>query len=273
MRHQTFLIMIFILCIVPSTYAQDTYNYRPFIEEGKVWKVGIYYGSAANDNPPHTTETYYFDGDTIINNTVCKKWKCLSEGQYGTGDNLVACIYEVERRVWYFAPTSSVPMLLYDFSVLKGEKIDVSSPIVEQTTCLITDVVETTRNGHELTCVCFADEIDVQYPNEVTQSNSFWMEGIGTTCSPVMNARLNIPGRYSILLECHINQQILYSRRDNPADYLNDIDAFQISDAIMSLPFVSINQPSTVFDLSGRPLSTPPAKGIYIRDGKKVVVR
>ena len=27
------------------------------------------------------------------------------------------------------------------------------------------------------------------------------------------------------------------------------------------------------FDLSGRHLSTPPAKGVYIKDGKKIVVR
>ena len=194
-----------------------------------MWKVGLYYGSAANDDPPHTTETYYFDGDTLINNQLCKKWRCMSEGRDGSGDKLVACLFEEERKVWFFAPSTITPQLLYDFSVQKGATVTICSPYVEQTKCVITEIMETTRNGHELRCVCFADEIDVEYPDEVTWSNSFWMEGIGTTCSPVMNARLNVPGTYSILLECQTDQQVLYARRDNPADYLNDIGAFQDS--------------------------------------------
>lgn len=43
-------------------------------------------------------------------------------------------------------------------------------------------------------------------------------------------------------------------------------------------PTVESNTPNTfgshgIFDLSGRRLSTPPVRGIYIRDGKKVIVK
>ena len=38
------------------------YAYRPFIEEGKVWKVG----DCCSGNPLQSVEYYYFDGDTII---------------------------------------------------------------------------------------------------------------------------------------------------------------------------------------------------------------
>ena len=43
--------------------------------------------------------------------------------------------------------------------------------------------------------------------------------------------------------------------------------------SVQNIPniFKSVN--GQWYDLSGRPLSTPPAKGIYIRDGKKVVVK
>ena len=48
---------------------QDTY--RPFVEDGKVWKVGTISG-----NPVQIVDYYYFDGDTIIDGRTCKQMMC-----------------------------------------------------------------------------------------------------------------------------------------------------------------------------------------------------
>ena len=45
--------------------------YRPFIEEGKVWKVGTISG-----NPVQVVDHYYFDGETIIDGKTCKQMMC-----------------------------------------------------------------------------------------------------------------------------------------------------------------------------------------------------
>ena len=50
--------------------AQD--DYRPFIEEGKVWKLG----GRDSGNPVQLVDYYYFDGDTIINGKTCKQMMC-----------------------------------------------------------------------------------------------------------------------------------------------------------------------------------------------------
>ena len=59
----------------------------------------------------------------------------------------------------------------------------------------------------------------------------------------------------------------------------NDFERYScvVSNVILDISTPSIVNRKSVngqwYDLSGRPLSTPPAKGIYIRDGKKVVVK
>ena len=68
MRHQAILLMIFILCIVPSTYAQDTYNYRPLATEGKVW-----YFKYDDSYRKNLYYSYVIKGDTVINEKVYKK--------------------------------------------------------------------------------------------------------------------------------------------------------------------------------------------------------
>lgn len=54
-----------------------------------------------------------------------------------------------------------------------------------------------------------------------------------------------------------------WHRCQNPEDFLSGIDA----------TIVTQSSKDKSFDLSGRPLATPPAKGIYIRDGKTVLVK
>lgn len=262
-------IALFCLMTLFSVWSFADGQSRPFIEDGKTWEVGVFYGGASANNPPHTTETYYFDGDTIINNRTAKKWRCQSVGEYGTGDKLVACLLEENGKVWYIHPNTTEPKLMYDFAAGKGDTVTVCSPVMQLTKCVITSLVQTTRNGHDLKCVCFADEIDLAYPE--SYSTNFWMEGIGSVSSPVMNARLNVPGIYSVLMECKVNDQVLYTRKDNPAGVLNDMNAFQTTTSISSPTSEATFRNKGIYSLSGQRLSAPPSKGLYIEDGRKKV--
>ena len=96
--------------------------YRPFIEEGKVWKVG--YGS---DNPIQFVEYYYFDSDTIIDGKVCKQMMCQRYVTPDYADYKVVMQYPLLRRsgVWYeedkkvyvYDDTNKQFILWYDFSL------------------------------------------------------------------------------------------------------------------------------------------------------------
>ena len=52
----------------------DDMAYRPFVEDGKVWKVGTIPSSP--ESPVQIVDYYYFDGDTIINGKTCKQMWC-----------------------------------------------------------------------------------------------------------------------------------------------------------------------------------------------------
>ena len=47
-------------------------EYKPFIEDGKVWKTGY----ILSGNPVKCVEYYYFDGDTIVDGKMCKQMWC-----------------------------------------------------------------------------------------------------------------------------------------------------------------------------------------------------
>ena len=91
--------------------------YRPFVEEGKVWKVGTISG-----NPVQVVDCYYFDGDTIIGGKTCKQMMCQ---RYVAPDysndkpslSKVGAWYEEDKKVYFCNATNNLFKLMYDFSV------------------------------------------------------------------------------------------------------------------------------------------------------------
>ena len=96
--------------------------YRPFIEEGKVWKVGTISG-----NPVQIVSYYYFDGDTIINSKTCKQMMCQRyvSPDYPEYENLaqmpslskVGAWYEEDKKVYFYDEQTQSMLIKYDFSL------------------------------------------------------------------------------------------------------------------------------------------------------------
>ena len=97
-------------------------KYRPFIEEGKVWKVGDDSG-----NPVQWVEHLFFDGDTIIDGKSCKQ---MMRQRYVNPDNpdyaiisqypslsYVGAWYEEDKKVYFCNATNNQFKLMYDFSL------------------------------------------------------------------------------------------------------------------------------------------------------------
>ncbi|MBR4729652.1 MAG: leucine-rich repeat domain-containing protein [Prevotella sp.] len=104
--------------------AQTPQNeYRPFIENNKVWKVG----SCISGNPVKLVEYYYFDGDTIIDGKTCKQMMSLRyvSPDYPEYDvvsqqpslNYVGAWYEEGKKVYFCHATDQQFKLMYDFSL------------------------------------------------------------------------------------------------------------------------------------------------------------
>ena len=95
--------------------------YRPFVEEGKVWKVGTISG-----NPVQVVDYYYFDGDTIINGKTCKQMMCQRyvspdySNEYWlpkTSLSKVGAWYEENKKVYVCREGTQGMQMLYDFSL------------------------------------------------------------------------------------------------------------------------------------------------------------
>ena len=111
--------------------AQD--DYRPFVEDGKVWKVGNC--QAILDNSVHVVDYYYFDGDTIIGGKTCKQMMCQRFVSPGFSDEYgywtpqpflrkVGAWYEEDQKVYFYDEMTQSMKIKYDFSLGDYETVD-----------------------------------------------------------------------------------------------------------------------------------------------------
>ena len=107
--------------------------YRPFIEEGKVWKVGSTAG--ISDGIAKMVDYYYFDGDTIINGNTCKQMMCQryvspNHPDYAAMSQIpslryVGAWYEESKKVYVYDTTNKQFRMMYDFSLEANETLQI----------------------------------------------------------------------------------------------------------------------------------------------------
>ncbi|MBR1665531.1 MAG: hypothetical protein IJ699_04825 [Bacteroidaceae bacterium] len=211
----------FTILLAAGGWAQTNDNYRPFIEEGKVWECVCY---IPFDDKPTWFRSYYFEGDTIIEGKNCKK---VMERSSSVRDTIVsvkyiAALYEENKRIWKFAPDTSTPSLFYDFSVQAGDSMYIAG-----IPCYTTMIQELDRRGTFMRCYCFRDNWDdsLEASGELQYgSANFWIEGVGTTLRPLQNSIHNngITGNW-FLQRCSVGDEVIYEASLNPMMILSDI--------------------------------------------------
>jgi Leucine-rich repeat (LRR) protein len=190
--------------------------YRPFIEDGKVWKVGIWSG-----NPVQMVEYFYFDGDTIVDGKACKWMWCqqyANEGSwcyntlYRHEDPYkplfrIGAFYEEDKKV-YFQPWEDQLgglyandfWLLYDFSVMPGDTIF--------------DYVMTAKasGGMPEFKGTYYDLTPYTEPKEYEEPlwNNRWLEGVGRADVPYYNLYNGETGHYTFLMSCTVGDEVIY---------------------------------------------------------------
>ena len=192
-----------------SETAQD--EYRPFVEDGKVWKVGALY----TGNSAQLVDYFYFDGDTIIDGKTCKQM--MRQGfvnpDYAESHNIsqdpsssyVGAWYEEDKKVYEYDTTNKQFKLMYDFSLEdNGTFQENDLPYVyvvgprktggiKGFKGVYRDVLEWRTNGKSYKCAP-------------------WMEGVGIVYGApilnVFNVELEDPGWY--LMECYVDDEVIY---------------------------------------------------------------
>jgi len=104
-------------------------DYRPMIEDGKVWKFGAIFSG----NPVQIVDYYYFDGDTIINGKTCKQMMCQqyvspeypNYYDFSNPNSLrkVGAWYEENQKVYFCYEGTQSMRMMYDFSLGANETL------------------------------------------------------------------------------------------------------------------------------------------------------
>jgi hypothetical protein len=178
-------------------------DYRPFVEDGKVWKVG--YGS---DNPVQRVEYYYFDGDTIIGGKVCKQ---MMRQRYVTPDyadydvikqlpllSPVSVWYEADMKVYAYDSASQQFQLMYDFSANDDDTLTINNQLY--------------AIGPRLTGGLKGFKgVYREVGNHMSWWNGTWLEGVGSIEGPIFNVYYGKEYHGgAFLMSCTVGDEVIY---------------------------------------------------------------
>lgn len=184
-------------------------DYRPFVEDGKVWNVGWLQDA---DQQPRRWESYTLDRDTIIQGQTYKAMLCLphESGEAKSQPAYAGAFREEGRRVYYVAPAQQHPLLLYDFSAATGDSIIIDNPFTgQQDSCVVGGIYSNYIEGFKGRCMTL-------YPRRPMDSwKDTWMEGVGNRSLPMHN----FFGRHGasdgrVLMSCTVGDEVLYRNPD-----------------------------------------------------------
>ena len=181
-------------------------DYRPFVEDDKVWKVGALYSG----NPVQWVEYLYFEGDTIIDGKACKQ---MMRQRYVSPDfpeydaisqhpslKYVGAWYEEDKKVYKYNTTLNQFTMMYDFSLEEGgifQKDGLSYVIGPRQTGGINgfkgvyrDVMMCGEGGN--TC------------------NTTWLESVGNIDGPIYSVYLGKEDHALFLMACAVGDELIY---------------------------------------------------------------
>ena len=184
-------------------------DYRPMIEEGKVWKVGNTTG--ISDGIVKWVKYYYFDGDTIIDGKTCKKMMCQ---QFVSPDHpdyasivqfssyplrYVGAWYEENKKVYVYNEINQLGMM-YDFSLEANETL-----LFDNYPYVIGPKQTGGLNGFK------GIYRDVMWRgNEDPYYCTTWPEGVGGIDGPTVNIYNGEEGHALFLMSCTVGDEVIY---------------------------------------------------------------
>ena len=180
--------------------------YLPFVEDGKVWKVGV----VNTGNPVQVVEYYYFDGDTIIDGKTCKQMMCQRyvNPEYAVNHNIsqdnslsyVGAWYEENQKVYEYDTTNKLFKLMYDFS-LDNDGIYQINGLSYALGPKQTGGIKGFKGIYREVRMCAEEGFINSVP---------WLEGVGGTDGPTINVYAGYVEPLWVLMSCTVGDEVIY---------------------------------------------------------------
>ena len=270
------LILISLVCVISTTAkAQEPSSQNKFFEDGKSWLWAHYHSTIYGEwlqyrkiDTTYTTETVV--GDTIVEGRHAKKLLIgdslgVSKEPYRykiyLEDNGI--IYEYRGHPENSDSLCFCPYM--DFNLPVGYSVFHKS-IFGDTYYLFTVINEETIN------VCGIERRKLTLGNK-SGALGYWVEGIGADTNYVYMTLVIPPsstmtGTYwSGIVKCFQKGECIFTADD----FLTSTDG--IKDVEVSEKNKALSEDATLYDLSGRKVTGTPRSGIYIKGGRKVLVK
>lgn len=241
--------------------------YHPFVEDNKVW---------AYDKNPKGAKDYrfYMRGDTIIGGRKCLKM--YSENEYNDGKvNYKGAYYEKNRQVFRYWPGEENALIQYDFSLGLGEtvlqaslgtKVD-SGGVQSFANIMVMDGGVPYRVLAIYEVVKWANREKIEVTDDTF--TGAWIEGVGPAFMldvGYLSGFGAIGGRWGNGIQyCSVNGNVFYRSPWYKGQTDIHQPVFETTERARDTDYT--------YDLSGRHLESAPASGLYIRNGKKYVVK
>ena len=192
-------------------------EYIPFVEEGKVWKVGV----GPQPSNIQRIEYYYFEGDTIFDGRVYKKWMRQTVDKKQRETSYIGAVYDERKQVYQFLPGMDNSYMLYDFASPVKTYADIYLPQQDLATqYYIVNKDTLNRNGYKLPYSL------VRLYTLTNGEEAMWIEGIGSLRQPNDNL-CSYNTQYYNLMSCTIDSDTLYS----DAKYIDAVSEYWDEDS------------------------------------------
>ena len=261
------LILLFVLfCTnLPFLVADD---YIPLVKEGAVW---VYDWRFQMGDPASNYMKYWFEGDTIIEG---EQYKCqyielaLSYPERSVTKRFHRAWQEQNKKVYVWNNNLHKKDLYYDFNLKKGDSVPYlpNDPVDAKKEVTDEDTIKV--NGIKRRRLQFT--YDYVYMGNRIEITTYWVEGIGG-CKSLLNSNGAVgwdgPDGFEYFENgtCLFTQENFYLPR-NGQGTASDIPSHYDTNT-------EKGHSPVYFDLQGRRLKGEPKRGLYIKDGKKVVKR
>ena len=267
--------------------AQESDDYRPFIEEGKEWwsfennllcPFPEWRGSFVRHD--------FFDGDTIVAGKLCKRWmqRFTQRDTNNLAFTFTVSAYEEDKKVWFFWEGDTVQRLMFDFGASVGDEFAIEPPDAllrkvisrAEEEGLLSPEENVWKTLYQRPVYVFSEKDSVLEQRSYrmigisgytdNHAGSNWvLEGVGSCSRPDWIFEYSDAFYSSRLTCCIIGDEVLYLDEDAARYYQIPIPTSLL------LPQTIIRKyPNPhCYDLTGRRLAATPKKGVYIEGGKK----